>query len=69
MQLYYIDSVKGDSHIKTQLIREINALIVLHGGRTLSPQDFDILYDLDIDQLVTVKYDIEKTYQQQLVHN
>lgn len=45
-------------NIKIDIIRDINTLLVKNGKKPLSTGDFDILYDLDIDQLINAQHEI-----------
>lgn len=44
--------------IKIDLIHDINKVLVTRGKPSISPKDFDILYDMTIKELVEVKKEL-----------
>lgn len=60
MNTPYIIYVNKDTirQIKTDIIRDINKALVSYGKQSLSTGDFDILYDLEIDQLLHAQGEI-----------
>ena len=45
--------------IKAQLIRDINQILIETGNESLNVADFDLLYDLDIDELENAKIQLK----------
>ncbi len=51
-----------DQEKKVKLIKSINK-IISRAGKQLSPDDFDILWELTLDEMLAVRHDIEKEYE------
>ncbi len=51
-----------DQEKKVKLIKSINK-IISRAGKQLTPEDFDVLYELTVDEMVAVRFDIEKEYE------
>lgn len=45
---------------KVKLIQEINTALTLSGNDSISPEDFDILYDLSLEELTFTKKEVYK---------
>lgn len=43
---------------KVNIIRSINKILVSYGNKPIEPCDFDILYDLEIDELQKTELDL-----------
>lgn len=43
---------------KIDLIKIINQILMTDSGKIITSNDFDILYDLDIDELINVKREL-----------
>ena len=46
--------------LKVEVIAEINDKLVAHGLQPLSPDNFDTLYDMDIDELYQARTEVYK---------
>lgn len=53
--MLYIICMDMDTKYKIDLIYSINRELVEHDMEPISPDDFNILYDLEIDQLIDTK--------------
>ena len=56
--LYY--DMGAEVKAKVRLIREINTALTLFGKQAISPEDFDILYDMSLEELTQAKREIHK---------
>lgn len=51
-------SVISKREAKVELIYQINQILVTRGKPSISPKDFDILYDMSLKELVSVKKEL-----------
>lgn len=65
----YIICMKTVREHKIDIIKDINSKLKLNGKGPLSPSDFDVLWDLDIDDLIRAQIEIEDMLKQSLVES
>lgn len=58
--LYYSMAIATKREIKVDLIQEINKILTGRGKPPISPRDFDILYDMSVKELLSVKRELIK---------
>lgn len=53
----------SERSLRLQIIKDINKSLLSHGKNSLSSNDFDVLWDLDIDDLIKAQIEIEEAFQ------
>ena len=51
---------KPEKNLKVKLIEDINKILLSHSKPALSPKDFDLLYDLTVNELIDAKKQLIK---------
>ena len=50
----------AEVNAKIRLIKEINTVLTLYGKEPVTPSDFDILYDMSLEELTLAKKELYK---------
>jgi len=65
----YIICMKTSWSHKIDIIRDINDMFLSHGKNPISPQDFDTLWDLDVDGLIQAQLELQDVLKHSMVES